>query len=201
MNLFARAAEALCARTAGTGTEDGTVVISRNHDEPTCPFERGVPLEATFGGRTAQFVTGAPVEARVRVSMLFGAPLEGERERSAAGAVINAVAGFFGFARNVRSCNPDCRSQCLARFAAETACDRTFLVGASPVLERALAGRLVEEAERADLLVVLGHGLASGEGLACVEEACGCREVLMVGPSTAGTAALLELPHWCPYGR
>jgi hypothetical protein len=25
--------------------------------------------------------------------------------------------------------------------------------------------------------------------------------VLMVGPSTGGTAGLIDLPHWCPYGR
>ena len=113
MNLFVQAADALRGRVEGTGAEDGTIVIARNHEAVVCPYERGVPLEAGYGGRVAQFVTGAPVEARVKVSMLFGAPLAGESERSAAGVVINAVVGFFGFARNLRGCDIRDRPQCL----------------------------------------------------------------------------------------
>ncbi len=113
MNLFVRAADALHARIEGTGAEDGAIEIVRNHDGLVCPYERGIPLEAAYGCRIAQFVTGAPVEAWVKVSMLFGAPLAGERERSAAGAVINAVTGFFGFARNLRGCAIEDRPPCL----------------------------------------------------------------------------------------
>ncbi len=201
MNLFVQAAERLCARVTGTGTEDGTIVIARNHDALVCPYERGVPLEAEYGCRVAQFVTGAPIEARVKVSMLFGAPLAGEPERSAAGAVINAVAGFFGFARNLRGCEIRDRPPCLRQLAARTAGCPVHLVGRSPVLEHAFADRLTDEPGEAEVMLVLGHGLVTDDGMARIESAGPGTEVLMVGPSTGGTAALVDLPHWCPYGR
>lgn len=200
MNLFVRAAETLRRRVGGTGADDGAIEIARNHDALTCPYERGVPLEVCFGGRTVQFVTGAPVEARVRVSMLFGAPLAGERERSAAGAVINAVTGFFGFARNLAGCPIQDRPRCLGQLR-ETVGGRTVrIVGPSPVLEHAFAARLADQTGGGELMLVLGHGLVTEAGLDEVEHAGGT-EILMVGPSTSGTAALVDLPHWCPYGR
>lgn len=201
MNLFMRAAEALRARSEGTGVEDGDLEIVRNHDALVCPYERGVPLEAAYGGRVAQFVTGAPVEARVKVSMLFGAPLAGERERSAAGAVINAVAGFFGFARNLRGCRIEDRPPCLRQLVAKTADRPVRLIGQSPLLEHAFAGRIADSTDAAGVVLVLGHGLVTEAGLDEVEHAKPGTEVLMVGPSTGGTAALVDLPHWCPYGR
>lgn len=201
MNLFARAADTLRARIEGTGVEDGAIEIVRNHDALVCPYERGVPLEAGYGGRVAQFVTGTPVEAWVKVSMLFGAPLAGERERSAAGAVINAVAGFFGFARNLRGCEIADRPPCLRQLTARTAGRVVHLVGPSPLLEHALADRLTDRLEEAGTLLVLGHGLVTDAGMALVEGVGPGTEVLMVGPSTGGAAALVDLPHWCPYGR
>lgn len=201
MNLFVQAADALRARIEGTGAEDGTIVIARNHEALVCPYERGVPLEADYGGRVAQFVTGAPVEARVEVSMLFGAPLAGEPERSAAGVVINAVAGFFGFARNIRGCAIEDRPPCLRQLAARTAGRPVHLVGPSPLLEHAFTDRLTDRPEEAGVLLVLGHGLVTDAGMARVEGAGPGTEVLLVGPSTGGAAALVDLPHWCPYGR
>ena len=201
MNLFVRAADTLRARIEGTGTEDGAIEIARNHDALVCPYERGVPLEACYGGRIAQFVTGAPVEARVKVSMLFGAPLAGERERSAAGAVINAVAGFFGFARNLRGCAIEDRPPCLRQLVARTDGRSVRLIGQSPLLEHALADRLVDRAEEAGITIVLSPGLVTDAGLDEVEHAGSSTEILMVGPSTGGTAALVDHPHWCPYGR
>jgi hypothetical protein len=201
VNLFSRAAEVLRARIEGTGAEDGGIEIARNHDALVCPYERGVPLEACYGGRVAQFVTGAPIEARVKVSMLFGAPLSGERERSAAGAAINAVAGFFGFARNLQGCAIADRPPCLRQLAERTACGTVRIIGQSPVLEHAFADRLAASAADAEVVLALGPGLATAAGLAEVEGAGAGTKVLFVGPSTGGTAALLDLPHWCPYGR
>lgn len=201
MNLFVRAADILRARIEGTGAEDGAIGIARNHDALVCPYERGVPLEAGYGGRVAQFVTNAPIEACVKVSMLFGAPLAGERERSAAGAVINAVAGFFGFARNLQGCEIRDRPPCLRQLDERTAGRRVFLVGPSPVLERAFSDRLVDRPEDAGVLLVLGHGLVTDTGLDQIGRGGAGAEVIMVGPSTGGTAAVLDLPHWCPYGR
>jgi len=201
VNLFVRAARVLMDRIEGCGCEDGAITIARNHDARVCPYERGVPLEAEHGGRIAQFVTGSPVEARVRITMLQGAPLSGERERSAAGAVLNAVTGFFGFSRRLGGCADEDRPACLGRLAEETAGCRVFLVGPSPVLEHRLGDRLAATPEEADLLLVLGHGLVTDAGLAAVEGSAGVRRVLMLGPSTAGVATLLECSHWCPYGR
>lgn len=201
MNLFVRAARILMDRVAGCGCEDGAITIARNPDATICPYERGVPLEAEHGGRIAQFVTGSPIEARVRITMLEGAPLSGERERSAAGAAINAVVGFFGFSRHLAGCAIADRPTCLGQLVQETAGCRIFLVGASPVLEHRLGDRLVATPGEADLLLVLGHGLVTDAGLSAVEKAAGGQRVLMLGPSTAGVGAVLECSHWCPYGR
>ena len=59
----------------------------------------------------------------------------------------------------------------------------------------------MDEPGDAGVLLVLGHGLVTDAGLDRVERAKPSTEVLMVGPSTGGTAALVDLPHWCPYGR
>lgn len=201
MNLFVHAARALMDRIAGCGCEDGAITITRNHDARICPYERGVPLEAEHGGRVAQFVTGSPVEARVRITMLDGAPLAGERERSAAGAAINAVTGFFGFSRHLAGCEIEDRPTCLGRLEQETAGCRVYLVGSSPVLEHRLGNRLVSAPGEADLLLVLGHGLVTDAGLSAVEGATEGQRVLMLGPSTGGVGILLECSHWCPYGR
>jgi len=201
VNLFVRATEVLRDRIARSGAEDGGVTIARSPDALTCPYERGVPLEAEYGGRIVQFVTGAPLEARVRVSMLFGAPLAREGERSAAGAVLNAVTGFFGFARHLAGCRIEDRPPCLRELEARTAGRRVFLIGASPLLDSRLGDRLVADPEKADLLLVLGHGLVTDAGLAAVEGAGEGRETLLLGPSTGGVAMLLECAHWCPYGR
>ena len=201
MNLFVRAAERLCTRIGGCGAEDGGIEIVRSPDALRCPYERGVTLEAAYGGRVAQFVTGAPIEARVRVSMLQGAPLAGERERSAAGAVLNAVVGFFGFSRHLSGCAIEDRPPCIRALESRTSGRRVYLVGASPLLEQRLADRLVARVEEADLLLVLGHGLATETGLALVEGARDDQELLMLGPSVGGVAQLLEMAHWCPYGR
>ena len=42
-------------------------------------------MVASFGGKTAEFVTDNPIRARTKISFMFGAPLDTPQTRSAAG--------------------------------------------------------------------------------------------------------------------
>ena len=55
--------------------------------------------------------------------------------------------------------------------------------------------------EEADLVIATGDALLTDDGLDEIEEARSLgNEILLLGPEWAGTAALLGMTHWCPYG-
>jgi hypothetical protein len=76
---------------------------------------------------------------------------------------------------------------------------KVFLAGSSPRLEMELQAFLVEKIEHAEVIVVNGDGLVSGEGVGLIPVPG--KEMLFVGPSISGVAILGKIPHWCPYGR
>ena len=55
--------------------------------------------------------------------------------------------------------------------------------------------------EAADLFLVAGDGMTTDAGVACIDEYRGHKQMIFLGPSTAGVSNLLNLEHWCPYGR
>jgi fructose-specific component phosphotransferase system IIB-like protein len=69
------------------------------------------------------------------------------------------------------------------------------------VLERALARQIVDSPEAADLILVTGDGMTSDEGVACIDDHLGKKRMIFLGPSAAGVSCLMNLEHWCPYGR
>ena len=96
-----------------SGCEDAGVLLDVDPDVVTCQFEQGACMTASFGGKSAVFVTHDPVRALTKISFMFGAPLETPAVRSAAGAIINVAAGFFCLSRVLHSCPKTSHAPCL----------------------------------------------------------------------------------------
>ncbi len=201
MPLLTDAVERLRESLLGTGFEDQSVTLARAPDAARCQYNRGVCIQATFGGKTGHVMTDAPVEGTTKVAFLFGAALAAPRQRTAAVAVLNAVSGFLLLARRLSACREECYAPCLSRLRAELAGSTLYAVGRVQVLERELAAQLVSDPAAADLLLVGADGPLSDAGLRVLEEHRGEKRILFLGPSTAGLSALLSEEHWCPYGR
>lgn len=200
MNLVAEAAEQLVERLRGSGCEEGIVKIDSRPDCTLCQYEKGACMIASFGGRSAEFVTFEPVRVTTRVSFLKGSALEKTVQRIAACAVINAVCGFLCLARRLSACDPGHHQACAAMLAGHCRNKRIFCVG--EVYHREVLSGLsfVGEPGVADIILVTGEGLVSPEGVELVSAYRGKKSMLLLSPSTAGIASLLGLDHWCPYG-
>ncbi|WP_292518489.1 hypothetical protein [Methanoculleus sp.] len=186
---------------ADSGCEDGVVKLDVNYDADVCQYPKGVPMEGYFGGQSGQFITSEPIRANTRISFMFGAPLANQKQRAAAGVITNTVSAFLSLARRLHPCTPDRYAPCLAELSREVAGKKVYLVGPMPVLERALKDQVVDSPEAADLLLVAGDGMTADAGVACIDEYRGKKRMIFLGPSTAGVSGLLDLEHWCPYGR
>jgi hypothetical protein len=186
---------------ADSGCEEGVVTLAVNYDADVCQYPKGVPMEGCFGGKRGQFITNDPIRANTRISFMFGAPLANQKQRGAAGAIINTASAFLCLARKLRPCTPDCYGPCLAELSREVAGKRIYLVGPMPVLERALGDQVVDSPQKADLLLVAGDGMTTDAGVACIDEYRGQKRMIFLGPSTAGVSSLMDFEHWCPHGR
>jgi hypothetical protein len=182
---------------AESGCEDGVVVIRRTPDAPRCRYEMGAVIRAEFGGRTGAVCTQDPVQATTRISFMFDAAMDSPQKRSAALAIVNVVSAFFCLARKVHACPQECREACLRELAGELRGKRVHAAGALSGLDGATGITWVEKAEDADILLVHAAVLLQGVGGAGAD---GPPREIFLGPSAAGVAALLNRPHWCPYG-
>ncbi len=201
MSFWHDAVERLEKILAGSGCEDGIVTLGVNYDADRCQYPKGVCMEAQFGGRRGQFVTNEPTRARTRVSFMFGAPFATTKQRAAAGAIINAVSAFLCLTRRLQPCTKECHGPCLEALSREVAGKRVYLLGPMPLLARALEAQVADSPEEADLILVAGDGMATDAGVACIDGYRGRKRMIFIGPSTAGISGLLDLEHWCPYGR
>ncbi len=87
-----------------SGCEEGVVLLEVDPDIVYCQYDKGACMVATFGGRSAEFVTQDPVRAQTKISFMFGADLNTLRSRSAACSIVNVAAGFFCLSRILHSC-------------------------------------------------------------------------------------------------
>jgi hypothetical protein len=182
---------------AESGCEEGVVAIRRTPDAPRCRFERGAIIQAEFGGRTGAVCTQDPVQTTTRISFMFDAIMDTPEKRSAALAIVNVVSAFFCLARKVHACPVECREACLGDLAGELQGKRVFAAGDLPGLDGASRVTRVEGAADADVVLVhAGVLLREEEG----PGGGGSPREIFLGPSAAGVAALLNRPHWCPYG-
>ncbi|MDH7594215.1 MAG: hypothetical protein QHG99_07690 [Methanomicrobiales archaeon] len=201
MTLVNEAVEKLLKTIEGCGCEEGEVVLRRRPDAPRCQFEFGVTIEAVFGGRSGEVVTESPVQARTRISFMKGAHLDEERERTAALAIVNVATSFLCISRKVHACPPECHAPCMSELKDALRGRRIASITEIPGICTESARPYSTGIESADLILVTAGDLLSKDKEKELEELLRTKKVLFLGPSLNGLCCLLNLEHWCPYGR
>jgi hypothetical protein len=201
VTVWEEARDAFRQSVCGTGCDDGTVILQRCPGAPTCQYQRGACIEALYGGKKTQMVSNFPISATTRVSFLFGATFNTPEKRTAAGAIMNVVMHFLCLARTSRSCLPESFGPCRSYLEDELRGVRIFCSGFRHESKEALGLYTVEDPEQADVILVSGNGVFSGEDIDILERYRTTRRIILVGPDTAAIATLLGMEHWCPFGR
>jgi len=184
-----------------SGCEETGVRLDIDPDAKTCQFERGACMTASFGGRTAEFVTDNPMQAMTKISFMFGASLDTPAVRSAACAIINVATAFFCLSRVRRACPVTSHAACFRELTEELAGHRLFCARALPALHRSHGIHLTDDIREADIILVNNETiLAPDLGNTLAARGAGKR-VIWLGPSTAGVCRLQQGDHWCPYGQ
>ena len=182
------------------GCGEGDILLEVNPDAKNCQFEKGACMTASFGGRTADFITFDPIRARTKISFMYDAPLDTPATRGAASAIINVVAGFFCLSRILHACPESCHAPCLRELRERTTGKQVFCIGTLPTIENT-GGEIIQDPEITDIILIGAEGMIAGGTGDIIERYRGKKQILCVGPSTAGIARLAMLQHWCPYGR
>jgi hypothetical protein len=201
MSLITEAVEKLRVLMAGSGLEDGIVTLKRNPDAPRCQYERGVCIEAHFGGGHGQVTTGSPLQAATRISFMYGASLGSPEERTAALAILNAAGGFLALTRKLHACRPEDYPACLSELCEVLGATRVACIGDTAVLPHELGTQLVHSPEEAEVILVVADGAIAPSTADLIERWRGKKRMIFLGPSFPGLCAMLNLEHWCPYGR
>jgi hypothetical protein len=200
MDIIIETVKKLETMMKDSGCEDGGVILDVNPDTINCQFEHGACMTASFGGRSADFTTLNPIRAKTKISFMFGAPLEALPVRGAAAAIVNVVAGFFCLSRILHSCPGSSHHKCKRQLLDELDGKKIFCFGSIPEIETTFSSSIVMTPLEADFILINGEGIiVLGVGTILVNYN-GTKQVLCLGPSTAGIARLNHLEHWCPYG-
>jgi len=183
------------------GCDDMGVRLDVDPDRILCEYEQGACMVASFGGRTAEFVTDDPIRALTKITFMFGVPLETPNVRSAACAIINVTTGFFCLSRVLHACPKASHTPCMAELEQELKGHRVYCAGTMPAIERVLGPAVTGNIEEADTILINHEGLIAPETGSLVETWAGKKRILFLGPSTAGVSRLQDKEHWCPYGK
>jgi hypothetical protein len=183
------------------GCEEGDVLLEVNPNAKNCQFEKGACMTASFGGRTADFVTFDPLRACTKIAFMYGAPLDTGATRGAAAAIVNVVTGFFCLSRVLHACPESSHAPCLAELEQSLKGKKVFCIGNIAGIDSVLRGLVIQDPVAADIILIGNEGmLAQGTG-DLVEQFKGKKQILCIGSSVAGVSRLHLLEHWCPYGR
>lgn len=201
MSLVNDAVNEMEKRLVGSGCDHGIVTLTKCTDRLICPFLDGSCMEALYGGKRVEIATSYPLDAKTRVSFMYGEKLLTPGQRSAACAILNCLSSFMCFPRISGACPEGCGQKCLDELRDETEDMKIYLNGSFPGLEVELRDRLIDDPGTADLIIVSGEGLFSQEGLDICERYKEEKKMLFIAPATSGFANMLGFRHWCPYGR
>ena len=182
------------------GCEDSGVTLDVRSGTVNCQFERGACMTASFGGRSADFITYDPIRANTRISFMFGIPLDNSRVRGAAAAIVNVVAGFFCLSRILHACPESLHNECRRQLFNELGGKRIFCIGSMPAIETTFRSTVVTNPQDADMILVNSEGIIEQETGSTLQKYKDTKRILCLGPSTAGIARLNQLEHWCPFG-
>jgi hypothetical protein len=183
------------------GCGESDVLLDVNSDIRNCQFEKGACMTASFGGRTADFVTFDPIRARTKISFMYDAPLDTPSTRGAALVIVNVVTGFFCLSRVLHACKESSHAPCIEELKREIGGKKVFCVGSMPEIEYQFGKLVVPDPDMADIILINGEGMiAQGTG-DWIEQYKGKKQILCIGSSMAGVSRLHLLEHWCPYGK
>lgn len=199
MHPINQAVQKLVPMMEECGIEESPVFLTPDYDLPRCAYERGVPVQVVFGGRSAVFVSDEPVQATTKASFMIHAPLKKSAQRAAAAGIINAVSGFLCIVRKLHACSPEEHLICREKLSGEIKGKRVYCCGDIPDARKLAGNTLVDNPENADIILVSGDGLVETEDI--LFEKIPPEKILYLGPSTTGTAHILQCRHFCPYGR
>lgn len=199
MHPINSAVQALVPMMEECGIAESPVLLTPDYDLPKCAYEKGVPIQVIFGGRSAVFVANEIIKATTKASFMSNAPLKKASQRAAAAGILNAVTGFLCTTRKLHACRQEEHSECRAELATKILNKRIYCYGDMPDARKLAGNLLVNRPEDADVVLVTGDGL-TGDDAGILSE-LSKEKVLYLGPSTVGTAQLLHCEHFCPFGR
>lgn len=199
MHPINSAVQALVPMMEECGIAESPVLLTPDYDLPKCAYEKGVPIQVIFGGRSAVFVANEIIKATTKASFMSNAPLKKASQRAAAAGILNAVTGFLCTTRKLHACRQEEHSECRAELATKILNKRIYCYGNMPDARKLAGNLLVNRPEDADVVLVTGDGLI-GDDAGILSE-LSKEKVLYLGPSTVGTAQLLHCEHFCPFGR
>lgn len=199
MHPINQAVQKLVPMMEECGIAESPVLLTPDYDLPRCAYERGVPVQVLFGGRSAIFVSEEPVKATIKASFMADAPLKKPVQRAAAAGVINAVSGFLCTNRKLHACKTDEHVHCRDSLSEQIKGKRVYCCGEMPDARKLIGSYLVDQHENADLILITGDGLTENEFEKFENFPVG--NILYLGPSTSGTANILQCQHFCPFGR
>ena len=200
MDLIIESVNKIETMVKDSGCEDSGVILDVRTDTVNCQFESGACMTASFGGRSADFVTFDPIRAKTKISFMFGTPLDTPPVRGAAAAIVNVVAGFFCLSRILHSCPESSHKECHRQLLDELGGKRIFCIGNMPSVESAFRKTIVTNPQDADAIVINGEGIIDPAAGEIIQNGKDTKKILCLGPSTAGIARLDQLVHWCPFG-
>jgi hypothetical protein len=183
-----------------SGCEEGSVFLDVDADIIYCQYDRGACMVASFGGRSAEFITQDPIRARTKISFMFDADLDAPRTRAAACSIINVAAGFFCISRILHSCPESSHADCLKQLEHEIKGKRILCIGDMHAIETAFRNSIVHDPDKADVILINGEGIIK-QGTGDIIQTCkDSKRIFCIGPSAAGVARLNQIDLWCPFG-
>jgi hypothetical protein len=146
-------------------------------------------------------MTGSPLQATVRISFMYGSSLQSPKERTAALAILNAASGFLCLTRKLHACREQDLLPCVSELHKILSGKKVACIGYSAVLSDEFSKQMVIEPEEAEVLLVVADGAISESTALLIDQFRGKKPMIFLGPSFPGLSVLLDLEHWCPYGR
>jgi hypothetical protein len=183
-----------------SGCDDSGLVLDVRTDTVNCQFERGACMTASFGGRSADFITYDPIRANTKISFMFGTPLDTPQVRGAAVAIVNVATGFFCLSRVLHSCPESSHTECFRQLLDELEGKRIFCRGSMPTIDAALISAIVKNPQDADVILLNGEGITEKSTGDIIRNNKDTKRIICLGPSTAGVARLNQFELWCPFG-